>query len=683
MDVAELPVADEYVAHFRDRGVEELYPTQAAAVEAGVCDGERVVASIPTASGKTLIAELAMLTSDGPALYVVPLRALATEKYETFDALPGVSVGLAIGDLDVADEELREHDVVVATSEKVDSAIRNGASWVSRLACVVVDEIHLLDEADRGPTLEVTIAKLRRLTPDVQLVGLSATVGNAAAIADWLDATLVDLDWRPVALKTGVYADGDLRYSDETSAFPEATPRSLPAGDRSAVRALVDDVVGSDGGQCLVFVNSRRGAQDLATTLTDEGYGTPVEIAEELREDARTGTGVALARCVAHGVAFHHAGLASEQRRAVEAAFRDRELAVIVATPTLAAGVNVPARRVIVRDHERWNGSEMEALSVLEVHQMFGRAGRPGLDPYGEAVVVADAHEAEAVWDRYVTADPEPVRSKLRSQRALRTHVLASVASGFADSRAAVLDLLDETFYAHQRRTGAVDADAGTGAVDADAGSNADDDGDAGGARASIDGSGDGGIDDVVDDVLTYLDAVGMLERANGDVRATPLGDLVSRVYVDPVTGASVVEALERASALESVTALTVLEIVCDTRDMPTVYVRDDEAGTVSEIAMQRRDELARDVMDFDGDYNEWLDALKTAHMLEAVADGATVETLAEDFGVDPGDVRRSVDRAEWLLTATESLLEHVAADLDAVARIIEETRDALADAEV
>ena len=663
MDVADLPLSAEFVAHFQSRGVEELYPTQAAAVDAGVCDGERVVAAIPTASGKTLIAQLAMLTSDGPALYVVPLRALASEKFEEFDALPDVSVGMATGDFDATDEDLAGHDVVVATSEKVDSAIRNGAGWVEALSCVVVDEIHLLDAEGRGPTLEVTIAKLRRLAPDVQLVGLSATVGNARAIADWLDAELVASDWRPVDLKTGVYAADAMRFAD-------GEVRRVPAGEQGAARALASDVVEGEDGQCLVFVNSRRGAQDLASTLVDEFYATPADVAEELQSVARTATGVELARCVAHGVAFHHAGLANEQRRVVERAFRDRELKVIVATPTLAAGVNVPARRVVVRDHERWNGSEMEPLSVLEVHQMFGRAGRPHLDPYGEAVVVAEDHEAEAVRDRYVDAEPEPVRSKLRSQRALRTHVLASVASGFADSRAAILELLDETFYAHQRRAG-VERDGASAADDSDDGGEASEE------------QADGGIDGVVDEVVTYLDAVGMLARDGQVVRATPLGDLVSRVYVDPVTGASVVEALERAAALEHVSALTVLELVCATRDMPTVYVRDDEAGQVSDAAMGRRDELARDVMDFDGDYQGWLDALKTALMLEDVAGGTDVEALGEQYGVEPGDVRRSVERGEWLLTATESLTEHVDADLSRVAAVIRETREELVAADV
>src|SRR6056297_348664 len=381
MEVRELPLEDRFVEHFEEQGIESLYPPQVAAVEAGVADDQRVVAALPTASGKTLVAQLAMLTADGPALYVVPLRALATEKYETFSELPGVSVGVATGDYDADDEAFADDDIVVATCEKVDSAIRNGAGWVEQLACVVVDEVHLLDARGRGPTLEVTLAKLQRLCPDQQIVALSATVGNADEIADWLDAELVQSTWRPVDLKTGVYDDGAI-------AFEAGESHPIDAEDRSPTTALVADAL-DEGGQSLVFVNSRREAQQLAAELADEEFAAAPEVAEEIGADATTSTGEALASAAEGGVAFHHAGLRAEHRSIVENAFRERDLRVLCATPTLAAGVNVPARRVIVRDTERFTGEGYDPLPVLEVHQMFGRAGRPGLDPYGEAVLVA------------------------------------------------------------------------------------------------------------------------------------------------------------------------------------------------------------------------------------------------------------------------------------------------------
>jgi helicase len=630
-----LPLSDRLLEHFREQGVEELYPPQAAAVEAGVTEGERLLAAVPTAAGKTLIAQLAMLTADGPALYVVPLRALATEKYETFEKLPGVSVGLATGDLDATDADLADEDVVVATSEKVDSAIRGGAAWVERLACVVVDEIHLLDAEGRGPTLEMTLAKLRLLSPDLQIVGLSATVRNAAELADWLDAELVESDWRPVELRTGIHAGGEIRFAD-------GERRPLPA-DPDATTALVEDAV-AEGGGCLVFVRSRRAAQRLAERLAEEGYAFPDEVVEEIRTTATTETGLALARAVAGGVAFHHAGLRTAHRGAVEAAFRDREIAVVCATPTLAAGVNTPARRVIVRDHERYTGDDVEPLPTLEVHQMFGRAGRPGLDPHGEAVLVADEDEVADLRERYVEAGPEAVTSTLADPRALETHVLATVASGFADSRADLVRVLDSTLYAHQ-----------------------------GGAQT---------LHERTAEAVESLAAEGLLTVDDG-LAATELGALVSRVYVDPRTGTDVVAALERAAAMERVTRLTVLEIVCDTADMNRAYVRDDEAGRLAEFAMRNADRFAKPIAEFDGEFNDWLSALKTARLLAAAADGEDTGAVAERFGVGPGDVRRHVERARWLLGATESLAAQVdRAGVDDVRERIRETRTALGERE-
>ncbi|NIS35853.1 MAG: DEAD/DEAH box helicase, partial [Actinobacteria bacterium] len=202
-----------------ESGVEELYPPQAAAVEAGVTEGRDLVAAVPTASGKTLMAALAMLSAverGGTALYIVPLRALAAEKRDEFAAYEaiGVDVGISTGNYESTDDWLAAKDIVVATSEKVDSLIRNGASWIDDLACVVADEVHLVDDAHRGPTLEVTLAKLRRQLPDLQTVALSATIGNADEIADWLDAELVESTWRPIDLRTGVYYGNAINFDD-------------------------------------------------------------------------------------------------------------------------------------------------------------------------------------------------------------------------------------------------------------------------------------------------------------------------------------------------------------------------------------------------------------------------------------------------------------------------------------
>jgi helicase len=622
MRVRDLPLSAATVDHFESRGIDELYPPQVAAVEAGVTEGERLVAAVPTASGKTFVASLAMLTADGPGLYIVPLRALAREKYETFSELPDVSVGISTGDFDESAADLGEHDVVVATSEKVDSAIRNGADWIADLACVVVDEVHLVGSEGRGPTLEVTLATLQRRAPGVCIVALSATVANPDELADWLDASLVESTWRPVDLRTGVYADGAATFDDGTDL--SVSVAGDPADPTDATDALVAGAV-DDGGQALAFVRSRREAETLAERLAESGLGTSPDVAAEIRTLDGTETGRRLADCVEDGVAFHHAGLRSTHRIAVERAFRERDLRVICATPTLAAGVNVPARRVVIRDQQRYTGSGMEWLPTLEIHQMCGRAGRPHLDPYGEAVLVGDDSTREELWGRYVDAESERVDSQLADPNALRTHVLSVVASEFAASREGVLDVLDATFYAHGTPTREL-----------------------------------GGV---VETAVADLVEMGMIVDY-GDLSATELGDRVSKQYVTPETGARVVAGLRTAADMDAPTALTALEIVCDTPDMQDTYLGNRERADMYDFARRHAEEFTT-AMNEAADFEEWLTAVKTARVLYEWTEGTSAEALVEQFRIGPGDLESRIERAAWLLGAADTIADAVDADAD------------------
>ena len=610
MRVRDLPLSAAVIDHFESQGITELYPPQAAAVEAGVAEGRSLVAAVPTASGKTFVATLAMLTADGPGLYIVPLRALAREKYETFSDLPGVSVGISTGDFDSSAAELGDNDIVVATSEKVDSAIRNGADWIADLACVVVDEVHLVGSEGRGPTLEVTLATLGRRAPGVQIVALSATVANPDELADWLDAGLVQSTWRPVDLRTGVYAANDVTFDDGTER--DVSVLGDPTDATDATDALVAEAV-DDGGQALAFVRSRREAETLAERLS--GVDAAPDVADEIRDLDGTETGRRLADCIEGGVAFHHAGLRSAHRVTVERAFRERRLRAICATPTLAAGVNVPARRVVVRDQKRYTGSGMEWLPTLEVHQMCGRAGRPGLDPYGEAVLVGDETTRDELWERYVDAGPERVASQLADPNALRTHVLSIVASDFAASREGVLDVLDATFFAHGTPTS-----------------------DLGG---------------VVDTAVADLVAMGMIVDDDG-LAATDLGAQVSRQYVTPETGARIVDGLRTAADMEA-TGLTALEIICDTPDMQDTYLGNRERADMYRFAQDHADEFTTRMGETD-DFEGWLTAVKTARVLHEWTEGTSAEDLVERFRIGPGDLESRIERAEWLLGAADAI---------------------------
>ena len=143
----------------------------------------------------------------------MPLKALASEKFDEFTN-KGVRVGIATGDFDRRDDMLGRNDIIVATSEKVDSLLRNSASWIKDITLLVIDEVHLIDSQNRGPTLEMVIAKMRYRNPSMQVIGLSATIGNPSTLAGWLDAALVTSTWRPVDLRQGVFCTDRIHFRE-------------------------------------------------------------------------------------------------------------------------------------------------------------------------------------------------------------------------------------------------------------------------------------------------------------------------------------------------------------------------------------------------------------------------------------------------------------------------------------
>lgn len=197
--------------------IKELRPCQEKAIKKGLLEGKSLLVCTPTASGKTLIAEIAAMKNiierKGKAVYIVPLKALATEKYKEFKRKYGglCNVNLSIGDLDKK-ESLEGFDLIIATAEKLDSLIRHHSPWLKQIKTVIVDEIHLMNDPGRGPTLEVLITILRQLLPKMQLIGLSATIGNPKELAEWLDSELIEDNWRPVELHKGIMCEGEIEF---------------------------------------------------------------------------------------------------------------------------------------------------------------------------------------------------------------------------------------------------------------------------------------------------------------------------------------------------------------------------------------------------------------------------------------------------------------------------------------
>ena len=311
-------------------------------MKAGVLEGKNLVLAVPTASGKTMVAEICALKHvmerGGKVLYLVPLKALATEKYEEFQKFTkiGIKVILSTGDFDYVDPTLGRHDIIIATNEKADSIFRHRPSWVNALSLIVADEIHLLGDGSRGPTLEVLLTGFRLLNPKAQILALSATISNADDIAEWLGSTPITSDWRPVPLLEGV-------YFQKSVVFRDGQHKKIEGTETDPVALLAVDVIRS-GGQMLVFTGSRLSATSLAKRIA-EPVRKQLKRSEErklmdlsskiLKMGERTRISDRLARAVANGVAFHHAGLTYEQRRAVEDAFRSFLIKCVCATPTL------------------------------------------------------------------------------------------------------------------------------------------------------------------------------------------------------------------------------------------------------------------------------------------------------------------------------------------------------------
>ena len=630
MEVNDLP---EVISRFyADTGFVELYPPQADAMARGLLDGVSMVVATPTASGKTLLAEFAMLNSiyqGGKCLYIVPLKALASEKFDRFSlfATLGIKVGISTGDYDMHDDRLGRNDIVVTTSEKADSLLRNGVEWMMALTVVVADEIHLLDSMDRGPTLEVTLTKLRKLNPRAQILALSATVANADEIAGWLNAELVISDWRPVVLHEGLYLT-----DSATIVFVQDAPKMVVL--KKAVRedtsdpsiALALDAL-REGGQCLIFVNTRRNAESLAkkiaTAIKPRGHPLNEEVAARIHRD--TAVAERLAYCVKYGVAFHHAGLLSDHRKLIETCFRDTLIKIIVCTPTLASGLNLPARRVVVRDYKRYDANYgMTNIPVLEYKQMAGRAGRPGFDFYGEAILIAKSlGECEVLAEHYILNDSEDVISKLGTETALRMHILSIISNGFAHTRRDLEQFFDATFFGFQQNK-----------------------------MISL-------IRYAIDRVLVFLENEGMITDFAGYIKATNYGHLVSRLYIDPLTAVKIRRGLKAA---QKVTDISLLHLICSTPDVKRLYMRSKDYRKVTEFVNLHLDEFLSEIPDRfrDVDYDWFLSEVKTAMLVYDWINEVSEKEITDSHNVGPGDIRNIIDTVQWVSHALSELAAYL-----------------------
>jgi helicase len=387
-------------------------------------------------------------------------------------------------------------------------------------------------------------------------------------------------------LREGVFSEGALEFIDGETRTPGP-----------AWTDLVAETV-SEGGQLLVFTRSRKEAEKNAGSF-GATLGIPGPDIEP--EEGWGEVGRALVGAMKGGAGFHHAGLGSDMRRIVEKGFRDGDIKVLFATPTLAAGINLPARRVIVlttRRYERAVG--MTDIPVLEVRQMMGRAGRPGLDPHGEAVIVAkNDRSARRIVEDYILGEVEPITSKLLDPRAMRIHVLSAIATGECRSEEDIEDFLSHTFYAHT-------TDLWT-------------------------------MESALDHTLEMLEEGEFIEIDEG-IAPTPLGVVTSRVYIDPASSVLFRKALDVMPEgvfhhLMTVSSCPDMYRLAARKDDPGLERFSDDAGWLKSLIPHE-------------DYD---DALRTSAVLNAWISEMLESDLTETFGIGPGDLHNLRETATWL----------------------------------
>ena len=394
--------------------------------------------------------------------------------------------------------------------------------------------------------------------------------------------------------------------------------------------------------QALIFVSSKASAEKTAEEIARKiKTSSPhlLELSEKIERTLSSPTKQCrrLAKCIKSGIAFHHAGLVQKQKEAIEDAFRAGLIKIIAATPTLAVGVDLPSYRTIIKSLKRYSGRfGMQYIPVLEYHQMAGRSGRPGKDTRGEAITIAK-NEADKnnIYERYIIGDVEEVYSKLAVEPVLRTYLLSLIASNFVRNKKDIHSFFEKTFWAHQFE----DME-----------------------RLSV----------IINKMLRLLEDyrfiqcsantnnfVSAEEMMEESYKATPLGQRVSQLYLDPLTANKIITSLEKAHIKKHMlNEINLLQLFSDTLELkPLLRVKTKDYDIVEEKYLLIQNQLITEQpTTYDFEYEEYLNSIKTTMFFCEWIDEKTEEYVLEKFSVRPGEIRDKMNRIDWLCYGTIEL---------------------------
>ncbi|XP_012665836.1 activating signal cointegrator 1 complex subunit 3 [Otolemur garnettii] len=415
-----------------------------------------VLLGAPTGSGKTVAAELAIFRvfnkyPTSKAVYIAPLKALVRERMDDWKVRIEEKLGKKVieltGDVTPDMKSIAKADLIVTTPEKWDGVSRSwqNRNYVQQVTILIIDEIHLLGE-ERGPVLEVIVSRTNFISSHtekpVRIVGLSTALANARDLADWLNIKQMGLfnfrpSVRPVPLEVHIQGFPGQHYC------PRMASMNKPAFQ--AIRSH------SPAKPVLIFVSSRRQTRLTALELiaflaTEEDPKQWLNMDErEMENIIATVRDSNLKLTLAFGIGMHHAGLHERDRKTVEELFVNCKVQVLIATSTLAWGVNFPAHLVIIKGTEYYDGKTRRYVDfpITDVLQMMGRAGRPQFDDQGKAVILV--HDIKKDFYKKFLYEPFPVESSLLG--VLSDHLNAEIAGGTITSKQDALDYITWTYF--------------------------------------------------------------------------------------------------------------------------------------------------------------------------------------------------------------------------------------------
>jgi len=577
-----------------------------------------VVISAPTSSGKTIIAELLTLNSvlnkKKKVLYVAPLKALASEHYHDFKkkyAFLNIRFALSTGDFDSSSKYLSQYDVIFLTNEKLDSLLRHNALWLKDSGLLIIDEIHEID-SDRGATLEIIISKMLLLNPRLQLLALSATIPNAKEIAEWLKAILIESNYRPIKLREGILFDYVIDFN-------EGKQLKLNSSEDELIALL--ELILSKGKQALIFMQTRAKAESLSeklSFLTEKTLNEKEKIfLKNLSTKALNVLEIPSKQCeklakhLLKGIAFHHAGLLAKQRKLIEDAFRERKIKILVATPTLAAGINMPAFAVIIPSLYRYSINGMHRISVREVKQWLGRAGRPKYDSEGLGIIIARSElEKKELFEKYINGELEDITSRLAFEPILRMHLLALIANNYIYDLSSAEKFFSKTFYSIQYND----------------------------------------LSEIlfkVEEIVKMLHDFNFIEfdEKKEKFRATLIGKRVSELYLDPISGKKLIDSLQ----LNLNDFGLIFSLVQLNEFYPFFSVPKSREQEIFLEMLSRKKELPLEIESEQYTDYDLLDKFFSSMLFFDWINEKKEQTILDEFNVQPGMLYAKTQILDWL----------------------------------